>query len=214
MMDLTNWLFWNVDTQIDFVYPRGKLYVEGAEELRPQWKELTQLAKDNAIRVVNTADYHYANSPELDVNPDFVNTFPEHCMANTRGADYIRETDPEDSLIFDWDKEYLITSELFDRDKSRNFIIRKDAFDVFDGNPMTETILKGLNPETVVVYGVTTNVCVDAAVKGLVKRVKRVIVVEDAIKELPNIPLPFDAWKEKGVEKITLAKLKKMMSEN
>jgi nicotinamidase/pyrazinamidase len=214
MMDLTNWLFWNVDTQIDFVYPRGKLYVEGAEELRPQWKELTQLAKDNAIRVVNTADYHYANSPELDANPDFVNTFPEHCMANTRGADYIRETDPEDSLIFDWDKEYLITSELFDRDKSRNFIIRKDAFDVFDGNPMTETILKGLNPETVVVYGVTTNVCVDAAVKGLVKRVKRVIVVEDAIKELPNIPLPFDAWKEKGVEKITLAKLKKMMSEN
>lgn len=214
MMDLTNWLFWNVDTQIDFVYPRGKLYVEGAEELRPHWKELTQLAKDNAIRVVNTADYHYANSPELDSNPDFINTFPEHCMANTRGADYIRETDPEDSLIFDWDKEYLITPELFARDKSRNFIIRKDAFDVFDGNPMTETILKQLNPETVVIYGVTTNVCVDAAVKGLVKRVNRVIVVEDAIKELPNIPLPFDTWISKGVEMITLKKLKQMISSN
>ena len=213
-MDLANWLFWNVDTQIDFVYPRGKLYVEGAEELRQQWKELTQLAKDKAIRVVNTADYHYANSPELDANPDFVNTFPEHCMANTRGADYIRETDPEDPLIFDWDKEYLITPELFAQDKSRNFIIRKDAFDVFDGNPMTETILKQLNPETVVVYGVTTNVCVDAAVKGLVKRVNRVIVVEDAIKELPNIPVPFDAWKKKGVEMIALKKLKQMLSSN
>lgn len=213
-MDLSNWLFWNVDTQIDFVYPRGKLYVQGAEDLRPQWKELTGLAKEKSIRVVNTADYHYPNSAELDSSPDFVNTFPEHCMAGTRGADYIRETDPEDSIIFDWDKEYLITPELFNREEHRNFIIRKDAFDVFDGNPMTETILKQLNPDTVVVYGVTTNVCVDAAVKGLVKKVNKVYVIKDAIKELPNIPLPFDAWKKKGVEMITLAKLKKMILEN
>jgi nicotinamidase/pyrazinamidase len=213
-MDFTNWLFWNVDTQIDFVYPRGKLYVQGAEDIRPQWKELTKLAKENSIRVVNTADYHYANSAELDSSPDFINTFPEHCMAGTRGADYIRETDPEDPIIFDWDKEYLFTPELFNSEDHRNFIIRKDAFDVFDGNPMTETILKQLNPDTVVVYGVTTNVCVDAAVKGLVKKVNKVYVIKDAIKELPNIPLPFDAWKKKGVEMITLPKLKKLMVKN
>lgn len=213
-MDLTNWLFWNVDTQIDFVYPRGKLYVRGAENLRPQWKELTLLAKENSIRVVNTADYHFANSAELDSSPDFVNTFPEHCMAGTRGADYIRETDPEDPLIFDWDKEYLITPELFSTDEHRNFIIRKDAFDVFSGNPMTDTILKHLNPDTVVVYGVTTNVCVDAAVRGLVKKIGKVYVVEDAIKELPNIPLPFEVWQKKGVELLTLKKLKKLIAAN
>lgn len=213
-MDFTKWLFWNVDTQIDFVYPRGKLYVQGAEDLRPQWKELTELAKENSIRVVNTADYHYPNSAELDSSPDFINTFPEHCMAGTRGADYIRETDPEDSIIFDWDKEYLITPELFNNEEHRNFIIRKDAFDVFDGNPMTDTILKQLNPDTVIVYGVTTNVCVDAAVKGLVKKVNKVYVIKDAIKELPNIPLPFDAWEKKGVKMITLAKLKNLMVKN
>ncbi|MGC9355760.1 MAG: cysteine hydrolase family protein [Mariniphaga sp.] len=213
-MDLTNWLFWNVDTQIDFVYPRGKLYVQGAEDLRPQWKELTRLAKENSIRVVNTADYHYANSAELDSSPDFVNTFPEHCMAGTRGADYIRETDPEDPVIFDWDKEYLITPELFSKEEHRNFIIRKDAFDVFTGNPMTDTILKYLNPDTAVVYGVTTNVCVNAAVKGLAKKVNKVYVIKDAIKELPNIPLPFETWKKKGVEMITLNKLKKLMAVN
>lgn len=213
-MDLTNWLFWNVDTQIDFVYPRGKLYVQGAENLRPQWKELTLLAKENSIRVVNTADYHFANSAELDSSPDFVNTFPEHCMAGTRGADYIRETDPEDPLIFDWDKEYLITPELFSSDEHRNFIIRKDAFDVFTGNPMTDTILKHLKPETVVVYGVTTNVCVDAAVRGLVRRVGKVYVVEDAIKELPNIPLPFEVWQKKGVELLTLKRLKNLITAN
>lgn len=213
-MNLTDLIFWNVDTQIDFVYPRGKLYVEGAEELRPQWKELTGLAKENAIRVVNTADYHYANSAELDSNPDFVNTFPEHCMAGTRGADYIRETEPEEPLIFDWDKEYLITPELFNREEHRNFVIRKDAFDVFTGNPMTDTILKQLNPDTVVVYGVTTNVCVDAAVRGLVKKVNKVYVVKDAIKELPNIPLPFEIWEKKGVEMISVNELKKLLASN
>jgi nicotinamidase/pyrazinamidase len=84
--------------------------------------------------------------------------------------------------------------------KYRNFIIRKDAFDVFKGNRYTEKLLKLLSPKTVVVYGVTTNVCVNDAVVGLAKRVNRVIVVENAIKELPNIPLPFDNWKKLGVE--------------
>lgn len=211
-MDALNWIFWNVDTQIDFVYPRGKLYVAGAEDLRPKWKTLTRLAKEKSIRVVNTADYHYSNSAELDAHPDFVNTFPEHCMAGTRGADYIRETVPEDPVIFDWDKEYLITAEIFDREKARNFIIRKDAFDVFEGNPYTDIILKHLNPEVVVVYGVTTNVCVDAAVKGLTKRVNKIYVVEDAVKELANIPLPFDSWNAAKVELITLHRLKKLLA--
>lgn len=210
-MDTSNWLFWNVDTQIDFIYPRGKLYVQDAENLRPQWKRLTRLADKKKIQVVNTADYHYPNSAELDANPDFENTFPEHCMANTRGADFIKETDPEDAAIFDWDKEYLLTPELFELGKYRNFIIRKDAFDAFSGNPATEVILKNIKPDTVVVYGVTTNVCVDAAVKGLTRKVKNVYVVKDAIKELPNLPLPFNDWKKKGVLMIQLKELEKML---
>lgn len=39
--------------------------------------------------------------------------------------------------------------------------------------------------------------CVDAAVRGLVKRGKEVYVVKDAIKELPKIPLPFDFGKKR-----------------
>lgn len=211
-MDALNCLFWNVDTQIDFVYPRGKLYVKGAEDLRPQWKELTMLAKENSIRVVNTADYHFPYSAELDASPDYITTFPEHCMVNSRGADFIKETDPEDAVIFDWNKKYLITPEYFERNVHRNFIIRKDEFDVFAGNPYSKSILKYLHPKTVVVYGVSTNVGVDASVRGLVKKVKKVYVVEDAIKELPNKPLPFDAWKKKKVELISLENLKTLLS--
>ena len=198
-MKSTKFIFWNVDTQFDFVEPEGKLYAPGSELLKPTWKEITQLAKEKNIKVVNTADFHHEKSAELSNNPDFVRTFPEHCMANSKGAEYVPETQPEDAVVFDWDKEYLTLDELHTK---RNVVIRKDSFDVFAGNPYTGEIVKMLAPETVVVYGVTTNVCVNDAVLGLVKRVPEVYVVEDAIKELPNIPLPFENWKKLGVKMI------------
>jgi nicotinamidase/pyrazinamidase len=199
-MNTSDWLFWNVDTQFDFVSPQGKLYVPGAELLKTNWSKLTQLAKSKSINVVNSADWHYSNSAELSSNPDYITTFPLHCMANTPGAELIEETVPENSFIIDWDKEMVINHEQITSGKYRNFLIRKDAFDVFQGNRNTEKLLKQLSPETVVVYGVTTNVCVNDAVVGLAKRVNRVIVIENAIKELPNIPLPFENWKKLGVE--------------
>lgn len=210
-MNILNWLFWNVDTQFDFVSPQGKLYVQGAELLKPNWKRITQFAKEKSIFVVNTADFHFADSVELDTNPDFIETFPPHCMAHTKGAEYIEETKPENPIIFDWDKKYDNVAKILSDKRNRNIIIRKDAFDVFTGNSNTDSILKILNPKVVIVYGVTTNVCVNDAVVGLSERVEKVYVVEDAIKELPNIPLPFENWKSLGVKMIQLNELEKLL---
>ena len=77
-------LFWNVDTQVDFIEPTGKLYVKGAEKLKPVLKKITQFAADNQIRVINTCDFHFINSRELSAHPDFKSTFPLHCMAGTQ----------------------------------------------------------------------------------------------------------------------------------
>ncbi|MBK6284328.1 MAG: cysteine hydrolase [Draconibacterium sp.] len=210
-MKVSDYIFWNVDTQFDFVSPKGKLYVSGAELLKPNWEKLTQLAKNKLITVVNTADWHYQGSAELSTNPDFIKTFPQHCMANSAGAEYIDETKPENPFIIDWETENSISIEVVDSMEHRNYIIRKDAFDVFKGNPYTEQILKLLSPETIVVYGVTTNVCVNDAVVGLAKRGKNVIVVENAIKELPNIPLPFENWEKLGVKMMNLDNIEKIL---
>ena len=207
-MDNIEILFWNVDTQIDFVEPTGKLYVQDAEQLKPTWRKLTLLAKEKDIKLVNTADFHYPDSKELSANPDFVNTFPEHCMADTKGAEYVWETLPEVPIVFDWDKEYFTLDNVR---KFREIVIRKDAFDVFAGNKYTDEIVKMLAPNTVVVYGVTTNVCVDCAVVGLAERVEKVIVVKDAIKELPNIPLPYEKWEKLGVEMVSFEELLKIV---
>lgn len=210
-MKVSDYIFWNVDTQFDFVSPNGKLYVSGAELLKPNWEKLTQLAKNKLITVVNTADWHYQGSAELSINPDFIKTFPQHCMANSAGAEYIDETKPENPFIIDWETENSISIEVVDSMEHRNYIIRKDAFDVFKGNPYTEQILKLLSTETIVVYGVTTNVCVNDAVVGLAKRGKNVIVVENAIKELPNIPLPFENWDKLGVKMMNLDNIEKIL---
>lgn len=211
VMDTQGLLFWNVDTQFDFVDPHGKLYVRGAEKLKPIWQEITNWAKIKSVRVVNTCDYHDVNSIEISLNHDFIHTFPSHCIAETTGCEFIKETNPENSVIINWNADYDFLFENSIQKKNRNIIIRKDAFDVFSGNPHSEKILSILNPEKIVIYGVTTNVCVDFAVVGLSQRVKKVFVIEEAIKELPHLPLPFDKWKKLGVEMIRLEDLEKLL---
>ena len=204
-------LFWNVDTQVDFIEPTGKLYVKGAEKLKPILKKITDFAAENHIRVINTCDFHLINSNELSHYPDYVKSFPDHCMAGTSGAEFIEETKPNLPAIVDWMTHLAILPQLADRKQYRNIVIRKDAFDVFEGNPYTTRILNLINPEKVFVYGVTTNVCVDKAVCGLVELGYKVFVLEDAIKELPGIALPYNQWKELGVKMIVWDKIKEYL---
>jgi len=204
-------LFWNVDTQEDFIDQSGKLYVQGAEEIRPVLKQITDFAKSEGIRVINTCDYHHINSEELSSTPDFVTSFPQHCLAGSSGAEFISETLPESPILIDWDLEIAIYAEFDNPERFRNIVIRKDAFDVFTGNPYTEKIVQILQPDQVFVYGVSTNVCVDKAVIGLSERGIKVFVFEDAIKELPNLPLPFEAWKTKGIHIISFSDIRKYL---
>jgi nicotinamidase/pyrazinamidase len=132
-------------------------------------------------------------------------------MAGTRGAEYIAETKPELPAIVDWMTQLAILPQLANARQFRNIVIRKDAFDVFEGNPYTYKILNLIRPDKVFVYGVSTNVCVDKAVYGLAKLGYKVYVLEDAIKELPKIPLPFKHWKELGVKMIDFGKIKKYL---
>lgn len=205
-MEKSKVLFWNVDTQVDFIEPYGKLYAPGAEKIKPLFKEIREYAKQNKIRVVNTCDFHNADSPELSLNPDYITSFPEHCMAGTPGTEFIDETKPEDPFIVDWSANQSIMA-LLEKEGPRNIVIRKDVFDVFAGNPYTDQILQMISPEKVFVYGVTTNVCVDQAVMGLSDRSYNVYVFQDAIKELPKIPLPFDKWRSCSVEMINFSEV-------
>ncbi|MFH1072667.1 MAG: isochorismatase family protein [Nanoarchaeota archaeon] len=199
-------IYWNVDTQRDFMLNNsthhGTLYIPGAESIIPNLEKLTKDAEQKNIIVVNTADYHRTDSKEISLHPDFKTTFPPHCMAGLPGASYIDETLVTDGLTVYYDDHYVRDNMM---KHFRNIIILKDDFDVFKGNPHTDTVLELLKPDRVVVYGVATNVCVDYAVMGLLLRGIDVCVPTDAIKELPNLPLEevLQKWKDARVHLTT-----------
>jgi nicotinamidase/pyrazinamidase len=195
-----NTIFWNVDTQYDFMRPEGKLPIPGAVEIEGNLEKLTRLAARKDVTVVNTADWHNKNSKELSKNPDFKTTFPKHCMQGTPGAEFVPATKPLAAVYeIDWqadsfDKKLLLSWSGI----GVNIVLYKDKFDVFAGNRHANDVVKLLNPEMAVVYGVATNVCVDFAVNGLLDRNVKVYAVKDAMKELPGLPLPFEGWEKKG----------------
>src|SRR5574340_1672762 len=78
-------LFWDVDTQYDFMRADGKLYVPDSEGIIPNLKRLTDFAHARGIRIVASADDHVVGHRELSSQPDFKETFPEHCMRGTKG---------------------------------------------------------------------------------------------------------------------------------
>src|SRR5438132_1186884 len=78
-------IFWDVDTQYDFMKADGKLYVPDAEQLIPNLRKLTDYAHGHGIRIVASADDHVVNHSEISANPDWKTTFPPHCLRGTPG---------------------------------------------------------------------------------------------------------------------------------
>jgi nicotinamidase/pyrazinamidase len=194
----------DVDTLYDFMNSNGSLYVQGAEQIYSNLKELTSYFLKNNVQIMKVSDYHTKESEELSKNPDWKCTFPHHCMQGTKGAESIDETKLDNVPIIYWDKEYT-QNNLEQITRESNFELKKDKFNFVEGNSYTSQILDILNPDTVIIYGVATNVCVDYAVNEMLNIGKKVYVIKDAIKELPGLPLDeiIKDWKFKGVNLVS-----------
>ena len=193
-------ILWDVDTQVDFMLPDGKLYVPGAEETIPAMKRLVEAARSAGVVHVASADDHELTDPEISDHPDFQNTYPPHCLRGTRGAQRIPETEQADPLPLSLVPfpPGLVPELVADR---REILLLKKNFNVFT-NPNTEPLLDALDPSEIVVFGVATDVCDDAAIRGFLQRGRRVRFVEDAARGLDEerVRTCTAAWREAGVE--------------
>jgi nicotinamidase/pyrazinamidase len=149
-------VFFDIDTQIDFLYPAGALYVPGAERIIPAVAELNR----RAPLVISTMCAHSEDDPEFKL-------YPHHCVVSTTG-----QSKPAATLL---DKS----------DAARQVILEKQELDCFS-NPRLAHLLEELGAERAVVYGVVTEICVRFAAFGLLKRGLRVEVVTDAIQALDD----------------------------
>ncbi len=193
-------IFWDVDTQVDFVEPSGKLYVPGAAEIRPALERLVDAIRAAKLVHVASADDHELTDPEISDAPDFRNTYPPHCLRGTRGAEKILETKQRDPLPLSLVPfpPGLVPGLVEGR---REILLLKKNFNVFT-NPNTEPLLDALDPDQIVVFGVATDVCDDAAIRGFLLRGRSVVFVEDAAKGLDEAKTAacIGAWREAGVE--------------
>lgn len=169
-------IFWDVDTQIDFMEPDGKLYVPGAEEIRLNLAYLTNMG--SGVRLSGSVDAHVSDDPE------FVE-WPEHCVYGTPGQLKIHDSSVEDILFVPsvkLSREQLSEVAAFDG----QVIFEKQDTDV-SSNPNVKPFMDLIEPNLVVVYGVVTEICVNLTVNFHSGDVGyRTVVVVDAVKELDS----------------------------
>jgi nicotinamidase/pyrazinamidase len=166
-------LLWDVDTQVDFVAADGKLAVPGAEARVPAMARLVEWARREGIPHIASADDHELTDPEISESPDFRDTFPPHCLRGTDGAAKIAATKQVDPVPLG---PAVVPDHWL---RGSEFLLHKKHFDVFT-NPNAERLLAHFAPDEVVLFGVATDICDDAAIKGLRTRGYDVTFVEDA----------------------------------
>lgn len=163
-------VFFDVDTQYDFLLPAGALSVPGAERLIPRIATLNRWAARQGIVVISTMDAHSENDPEFRV-------WPGHCIAGTLG-----QRKPEATLL---ERRAVVPSRAatVDLAGAQQVILEKQALDCFT-NPNIGEVLRRLDVRRAVVYGVVTEYCVRMAALGLLKTGRAVEIVTDAVETL------------------------------
>ena len=192
-------ILWDVDTQVDFIEPGGKLYFPGAEEARPAMARLVEAARATGVVHVASCDQHELSDPEISMEPDYDSTWPPHCLLGTRGAEKIPETKQLDPLPLPLvPMPAAILRGLLDG--RREVLIPKKLYDPF-ANPNTETLLDGLDPGEILLFGVATDICDAAAVRALLRRGRRITFVEDAARGVDEgrVAACTTAWRDAGV---------------
>lgn len=194
-------VFWDVDTQVDFMRPDGKLYVGGADTIVANLAALTDFAHLNGIRIIGSSDNHDPADDELSETPDFADTFPPHCLRGTGGQLRIPETTLRDALVVEPEDTVPHVLRCLEN-HAGDVQFHKHYFDVFT-NPNVSPVVEALGIDDVVLYGVALDVCNRYAVEGLRRHHPdvAVTVVTDAVRAINEDAREalLDDWRRRGV---------------
>jgi len=167
-------IFFDIDTQHDFLDRDGALYVPDAETILPNIERLLRAASEHHMTTISSRCAHTENDPEFKV-------FPPHCIEGTRGAERVFADLPrlprrEIPVGAAPEPQTQLASAI-------HYIVKKQVYDLFS-NPWLEGVRRSgvFNGETCVIFGVATDYCVRAAALGLASVGARVMLVEDAVR--------------------------------
>lgn len=177
-----------VDVQNDFV-EGGSLGVTGGAALAEKLAKSVDTMFNIFDHIVYTQDWHIDPGTHFSESPDFVDSWPVHCVAETEGAEIVpvleKAMENSDKKFINIRKgEYIAAYSAFEgKDKDGNFL--KD-------------VLKNLKVNKVVVLGIATEHCVrataiDASKIGFVTTVWKdysVGIDNDRVQEVLKVELP------------------------
>lgn len=210
-MDKKNTIFWDVDTQFDFMNPKGRLYVPGAEKIIDNISRVRTFALAGGYSIIASTDWHNYEDEEISNNPDNMNTFNPHCIAGEPGSE--RTGNLGEIPIGEVPTEKLDTEQLKKLISREQFhiVIRKNKLNVFS-NPNTQDLLKLLHPSAIIIFGVALDLCVYQTVTELLNRVDAdLILLRDAVKGLGSKKDQdvFHEFTKKGVQIKKILQLEK-----
>lgn len=162
--------FFDIDTQIDFLFPAGGLYVPGAERLIPTLSRLNRYAAAHGITLVSSTCAHREDDPEF-------RQWPHHCVIGTVGQRKPAETLLEKRAVVG------VAPGDYSIDGAAQILFEKNQLAI-TASPNFRPLLAHLKADRFVVYGVVTEYCVRCAALALLESGKPVSLVTDAIETL------------------------------
>jgi len=167
-------IFFDIDTQRDFMDPAGALYVPDAEAILPNIERLLRAAGERKLMTISSRCAHEPGDPEFEI-------FPPHCIDGAPGAERVFADLPALPR-----REIAVDAAADSRARlqpATHYVVKKKTFDLFS-NPWLEGLRRrgDFKGESCVVFGVATDYCVRACALGLAEAGARVLLVEDAIR--------------------------------
>lgn len=188
----------DLNTQCDFLLPRGAVPVANREQMLPNVRRLMSWARNTRLPVISTIDSHRAGERS--------NGFPPYCIDRTPGQKKLPFTLLPRRIILHGDNTLDLPIEAFRR--YRQLIFTKRSGD-FLSNPKADRLVSQLRVHHLIVFGVITECCVKAAVLSLIARLRRVVVVKDACGfwSPPDAELAMRQMEAKGAVMVTTEEL-------
>lgn len=177
-----------VDVQNDFC-EGGSMGVAGGTDTAAAVTEYARTNADSYDHIVATRDYHIDPGSHFSDEPDFVDSWPVHCVVGTPGAEFHPDFDPS------------IAEEVFSKGQYTA------AYSGFEGAARDEATLladwlRARGVDQVDVVGIATDHCVratalDAAAEGLRTRV---LLGMTAGVARPTVDSALDQLRASGVD--------------
>lgn len=200
-------IFFDVDTQYDFMEPGGALYVPQAETVKPNLERLLRAAGQHGITTISSRCAHQPGDAEFEM-------FPPHCLEGTAGAERVFANLPQ------LPRQEIAVEAVADAqtqlEAGKHYVVKKKVFDMFSSKWLDGLRQRGaFRGKDCIVFGVATDYCVRACVLGLVQAGARVQVVEDAIRGVAaeTTEQTFAEMRAAGIEFTTTDEVLKNLAE-